>query len=63
MKAAQGIENMTSRQKDLLLMQCMFRVNPEQRRHLMIEVPDAYNAWCGNDVVQVVRTSDGEVLS
>lgn len=59
-----GIENMTCRQKELLLMQCMFRVNPEQRRKLMAEVPDAYNAWCGgNPVVEVARVSDGEVLS
>lgn len=52
---------MTERQKTLLLEACMFRINMEQRGHLMREVPDAYNAWCGNTVVKVVRVSDGEV--
>ena len=52
---------MTDRQKTLLLEACMYRVTPEQRGFLMREVPDAYNAWCGNAVVQVVRVSDGEV--
>jgi hypothetical protein len=53
---------MTSRQKELLLMQCMYRITPEQRFHLMREVPDAYNAYCGNPVVRVVRVSDGEAM-
>lgn len=56
-----GVHNMTTRQKDLLLAALMYRVLPEGRAHLMREVPDAYNAWCGNNaVVQVVRTSDGK---
>ena len=57
-----GIENMTTRQKDLLLMQCMYRVTPEQRGFLMAETPDAYNAWCGSEVVTVSRTSDDVAL-
>lgn len=56
---AQGVENMTNRQKELLLQQCMYRVTPEQRGFLMLEVPDAYNAWCGRPVVSVIRNSDG----
>lgn len=55
-----GIDSMTMRQKDLLLMQCMYRITPEQRGHLMREVPDAYNAWCDSNVVQVIRVSDGK---
>lgn len=50
---------MTNRQKELLLQQCMYRVTPEQRGFLMLEVPDAYNAWCGRPVVSVIRNSDG----
>jgi hypothetical protein len=57
-----GAHNMTERQKDLLLAALMYRVLPEGRAHLMREVPDAYNAWCGGTVVQVVRASDGKVI-
>lgn len=57
-----GVENMTTRQKELLLEACMHRILPDQRRHLMREVPDAYNAYCGFEVVRVSRVSDGEVL-
>ena len=57
-----GIENMTTRQKELLLMQCMYRVTPEQRAFLMVECSDAYNAWCGDEIVTVSRTSDQMTL-
>ena len=57
-----GIDGITVRQKDLLLMQLMYRCTPQQRGHLMREVPDAYNAYCGSAVVQVIRTSDGEAM-
>jgi len=49
-----SIDTMTSRQKDLLLLQLMYRVTPEQRRHLMREVPDAYNAYCGSRIAVVM---------
>ena len=52
-------DHMTQRQKDLLLAQVMYRIKPEDRRHLMREIPDAYSAWCGTQVVKVVRVSDG----
>ena len=54
------IDHMTTRQKELLLVQCMYRITPDQRRHLMREVPDAYNAWCQSPVVSV--TINGEQL-
>jgi len=57
-----GIDGMTTRQKDLLLMQLMYRVKPEERGLLMREIPDAYNAWCGSQIVSVVRVSDGEAV-
>lgn len=63
MSAIPGVHNMTERQKDLLLMQLMYRAKPEDRAHLMREVPDAYNAWCGGDVVQVVIVSDGRIVT
>lgn len=56
------MRKMTTRQVELLMEACMFRINPEQRRAIMREVPDAYNAYCGYDVVQVSKVSDGEVL-
>lgn len=31
----------------------------ELRGRLMVECPAAYNAYCGREVVKVVRTSDG----
>lgn len=60
--ATPGTHNMTERQKDLLLAALMYRVLPEGRAHLMREVPDAYNAWCGTAVVQVSLVSDGRVV-
>jgi len=57
-----GTHNMTDRQKDLLLAALMYRVLPEGRAHLMREVPDAYNAWCGGNVVEVRIVSDGRVV-
>ena len=57
-----SIENMTTRQKDLLLMTLMYRLKPEGRAHLMREVPDAYNAYCDREVVRVIRVSDGEAM-
>jgi len=63
MTALHGAHNMTDRQKDLLLATLMYRAKPEDRAHLMREVPDAYNAWCGGPVVQVTIVSDGRVVS
>lgn len=54
--------NMTNREKELLLEACMHRVTPEQRGFLMREVPMAYNAYCGSQIVRVVRSSDGEAM-
>jgi hypothetical protein len=33
------------------------------RERLMAECPRAYNAWCGSEVVQVVRASDGSKVA
>lgn len=53
--------------KDQLLSTLMYHLPMEQRRHLIVEVPQAYNAYCqangGSDpVVEVRRTSDGTVV-
>jgi hypothetical protein len=45
--------------KDQLLTVLMYHCQPEMRRILMLEVPAAYNEWCGRKVVYVSHTSDG----
>lgn len=57
-----SMDDMTTRQKELLLAACMHRISLDQRGYLMREVPDAYNAYCGRPVVKVVRVSDGEEM-
>lgn len=54
-----SVENMSRREKDLLIEAVMYRITPDQRAFLMREAPSAYNAYCGSAIVQVVRTSDG----
>jgi hypothetical protein len=51
--------NITDGHKDQLLTILMRHATPEIRRVLMLEVPAAYNEWCGREVVTVVHTSDG----
>lgn len=55
---AHGRIDITDHHKDQLLTVLMRHVNPETRRVLMLEVPAAYNEWCGREVVTVVY-SDG----
>lgn len=41
-----------------LLDALMYRLSPEDRAVLMGELPAAYNAYVGGEVVQVVRRAD-----
>jgi hypothetical protein len=45
--------------KDQALRFFMYYMPMEQRYKLMTELPAAYNALCGSEVVAVHRTSDG----
>jgi len=57
-----GIANLTSMQKDQLLQFFFYHMPFEQRERLMAELPRAYNAACGRQVVKVVNVahaSDG----
>jgi len=42
--------------KDLLLARLFYDMSMEKRRQLMRELPEAYNAYCGQHIVSVVRT-------
>lgn len=60
--------NLTTFQKDQLI-QWFFQYlswgkdgEKGTRGHLMQELPAAYNAYCGEKIVKVVRTSDGTEL-
>lgn len=55
-----GRLDMTDRQKDLLLTALMYRATPDVRGAVMREVPDAYNAYCGREVVSVTVNPVGE---
>lgn len=46
--------NMTTRQQRQLLEAVMYRLTLEQRREVMAELPQAYNAWCEREVVKVI---------
>ena len=48
-----------SHHKDQLLTVLGHYMSQELRQKLMLECPAAYNAWCGYDVVEVVRLSNG----
>jgi hypothetical protein len=47
--------NMTDHHKDQLLDALMYRVGPDIRGAVMREVPAAYNAYVGREVVEVVK--------
>ena len=49
---------MSDHHKDQLLDALMYRLGMDARVVLMAEVPAAYNAYVGRDVMTVVRTSD-----
>jgi hypothetical protein len=49
----------TDHQKDQLISSLMYYLPMDIRGKVMREVPDAYNAYCGYTVVEVVRASDG----
>jgi hypothetical protein len=52
---------MSEHHKDQILDVLMYVATPEVRQRLALEVPAAYNAWCGRNVVTVNWTGEGEV--
>lgn len=59
-----GARAMRDHHKDQLIEVLMHYLPMEIRGHLMRQCPEAYNGYCGSEVVRVVRTCDGEpVLS
>jgi hypothetical protein len=59
-RGAMDNENLTYEQKDILLRWFEYRISMEDRHELMRTYPALYNAWAGEDVVRVVRVSDGQ---
>jgi hypothetical protein len=53
-------ERLTQQQMHQLLDVLGHYMGPDIRQRLMAECPRAYNAWCGREVVHVVRVSDGD---
>jgi hypothetical protein len=51
--------NIKAHHKDQLLTVLSYYMSQEIRQKLMLECPAAYNAWCGYEVVEVVRTVNG----
>jgi hypothetical protein len=45
---------MTNHEKDLLLDSLMHYLTPDIRRKVMHEVPSAYNAYCGREIVVTI---------
>jgi hypothetical protein len=54
---------MNDHQKTQLLEALKYYMKPELRRRIMAELPEAYNAWMGHDVVHVVANSDGRTIA
>ena len=54
---------MTSRQKDQILMIVSYYMDRKLRARVMMEAPLAYNAWVGQEVVEVVRKIDGKSMN
>ena len=54
---------MTSRQKDQILMIVSYCMDRKLRARVMMEAPLAYNAWVGEEVVEVVRKIDGKSMN
>lgn len=48
--------------KDQLLAVLGYYMSQELRQKLMLECPQAYNAWMGGEYVRVHRVSDGEAI-
>ena len=53
---------MTDHEKNLVLAVVKHHMQPELRRKVMTSVPQAYNAWVGREVTQVIRKEDGSKL-
>lgn len=53
------VPELTDHRKDQLLAFFQYTMPMEQRRRLMAEMPQAYNALVGKEIVQVVHTDDG----
>ena len=51
---------MTRHEMELLLAVIKQHMDQDLRGKVMREVPLAYNAWCGRDVVQITRVSDNK---
>lgn len=56
------LDQMTSFEKDLVILFFGQHMSMEQRRRLMAELPVAYNHLCGDKIVQVVSIKDGSVF-
>lgn len=54
----ENIDNMTDHQRRQLLDALMHHLTPETRRKVMREVPQAYNAYCGREIVHVTTPTD-----
>jgi hypothetical protein len=52
------IDNLTTEQQCQLLDFFAYNLSMDLRYRLMCELPMAYNAWCGHEVVRVLRVSD-----
>ena len=50
--------DITQHQKDQLLDALMYYLPMDIRQKLMRELPQAYNAWCGREIVRVVPASE-----
>ena len=50
---------MTQHEMELLLTVVKQHMDMDLRAKVMRSVPQAYNAWCGNKIVEVVHTADG----
>jgi hypothetical protein len=60
-KTAGGFDGCTREQQKQLLEFFMYRLGGQKcdlREELAANLPTAYNAWCGRDIVSVVSTSD-----
>lgn len=56
-------DNCTREQQKQLLDWFFYRVKPGQRWELMQDLPSAYNAYVGQDVVQVVSVETGQPVA
>jgi hypothetical protein len=49
-------------EKDQILKVVEYYMSQELRQKIMLECPQAYNAWMESEVVKVHRVSDGEPI-